>query len=376
MGAHLRVGLIGAGSARKWSSRAHIPALQAVPGIEIVAVAGRNEESAREAAERCGARLTFTDGRELARHPGVDLVCIVVKVPEHRDLVAAALESGKHVFCEWPLGKNLDEGLELATLAAEKRVIHMIGLQARQSPGLLYAKDLIHDGVVGRVLSCDLFQGSDQRGGASVLAGAVWSTDRRQGRTLLTIQGGHSLDALAFCLGSDVDNVASVIATRTPSATVVETGEVIAVDTPDQVIVAAVLENSVPVSVHMQGGAPSKTGFRLDIHGDLAALTVQGASGVNNSDLKATLSKPGEPPEDLPIPVRYVESTIGDVPANPVGNVARAYAHLVEAITSGNQVVPSFETAAGVHRLLETVQQASDRGRRLTVASIDSASDH
>jgi predicted dehydrogenase len=251
----------------------------------------------------------------------------------------------------------------------------MIGLQARQSPGLLYAKDLIRDGVVGRVLSCDLFQGSDQRGGASVLAGAVWSTDRREGRTLLTIQGGHSLDALAFCLGSDVDNVASVIATRTPSATVVETGDVIAVDTPDQVIVAAVLENNVPVSVHMQGGAPSKTGFRLDVHGDLGALTLHGASGVNNSDLKLTLSKPGEPSEELPIPARYVESGLGDVPANPIGNVARAYAHLVEAIRSGRQVVPNFQTAAGVHRLLEAVQQASDRGLRLTVASTDSASD-
>jgi predicted dehydrogenase len=251
----------------------------------------------------------------------------------------------------------------------------MIGLQARQSPGLVYAKNLVRDGVVGRVLSCDLYQGSDQRGGASVLAGAVWSTDRRQGRTLLTIQGGHSLDALGFCLGSDFDNVASMIATRTPNATVVETGEVITVDTPDQVILAAVLANDVPVSVHMQGGAPSKTGFRLDIHGDLGALTLHGASGVNNSDLNLTLRRPGAPSEDMPIPTDYVESTLGDVPANPIGNVARAYAQLVEAIASGRQVVPNFETAVGVHRLLEAVQQASDRGVRLAVANTDSASD-
>lgn len=367
--------MIGAGPPRKWSSRAHIPALKSVPGIEIIAVAGRNEESAREAAERCGARLTFTDGRELARHPDVDLVCIVVKVPEHRDLVAAALESGKHVFCEWPLGKDLDEGLELAALAEERGVVHMIGLQARQSPALLYARDLIHQGVVGRVLSCDLFQGSDQRGGSSVPAGAVWSTDRRQGRTLLTIQGGHSLDALAFSLGSDVESVTSVVATRTPRATVVETGEVIAVDTPDQVILAAVMENDVPVAVHMQGGAPSKTGFRLDVHGDLGALTLGGSSGVNNSDLTLTLSKPGEPSQEMLIPARYNESLVDDVPANPVGNVARAYAHLAEAIASGRHVVPDFQTAVGVHRLLEAVQQASDRGARLRVADIDGTED-
>jgi predicted dehydrogenase len=288
-------------------------------------------------------------------------------VPEHRDLVAAALESGKHVFCEWPLGKNLDEALELATLAEEQRVVHMIGLQARQSPGLLYAKDLVRDGVVGRVLSCDLYQGSDHRGGATVPAGAVWSTDRRQGRTLLTIQGGHSLDALAFCLGSDFDNVASMVTTRTPSAIVAETGEAITVDTPDQVMLAAVLESDVPVSVHMQGGAPSKTGFRLDVHGDLGALTLAGKSGVNNSDLVVTLSKPGVAPEEMPIPARHVESPVGDVPANPVGNVVRAYAHLANAIASGSQVVPNFRTAVGVHRLLEAVQQASDSGIRLTV---------
>jgi predicted dehydrogenase len=316
----------------------------------------------------------FTDGRALASHPDVDLVCIVVKVPEHRDLVAAALESRKHVFCEWPLGKNLDEALELAALAEAEGVVHMIGLQARQSPALLYARDLIGDGVVGRVLSCDLYQGSDQRGGASVPAGAVWSTDRHQGRTLLTIQGGHSLDALEFCLGSRFASVASVVATRTPSATVVETGEIITVDTPDQVMLAAVLESDVPISVHMQGGAPSKTGFRLDVHGDLAALTVGGKSGVNNSDLALSLSKPGEPSEEMPIPTRYMESPLGDVPANPVGNVARAYAQLAQSIASGSQVMPNFRTAVGVHRLLEAVQRASDGGVRVTLPKTNGTS--
>ena len=46
--------------------------------------------------------------------PEVDLVVVTVKVPHHRELVPSALEAGKHVYCEWPLGNGLAEARKLA----------------------------------------------------------------------------------------------------------------------------------------------------------------------------------------------------------------------------------------------------------------------
>ena len=71
----------------------------------------------------------------------------------HLEVVKAAIEAGKHVYCEWPLGNGLAEAEELAELAKAKSVLGVVGTQARVSPEIEYLKQLITDGFVGEVLS-------------------------------------------------------------------------------------------------------------------------------------------------------------------------------------------------------------------------------
>ena len=66
----------------------------------------------------------------------------------------AALNAGKHVYTEWPLGRTTAEAQEMADVAQAKGVRNMVGLQARANPGILYAKDLVESGYVGDVMSC------------------------------------------------------------------------------------------------------------------------------------------------------------------------------------------------------------------------------
>ncbi len=49
--------------------------------------------------------------------PEIDAVAVVVRVPSHYEPTKAALEAGKHVYCEWPLGRTTAEAVELAELA-------------------------------------------------------------------------------------------------------------------------------------------------------------------------------------------------------------------------------------------------------------------
>jgi Oxidoreductase family, NAD-binding Rossmann fold len=64
----------------------------------------------------------FRDHEQLVIQPDIDVVAVTVKVPHHRELVTAALAAGKAVYCEWPLGRHLDEARAMAALAAEKGV--------------------------------------------------------------------------------------------------------------------------------------------------------------------------------------------------------------------------------------------------------------
>src|SRR2546423_11549979 len=112
----LGVGIIGVSPTRGWAATAHIPALRALPDYEIRALSARSAESARAAGEMFGISAVFSDHEQMVARPDIDLVAVTVKVPYHRELVSAALAAGKAVFCEWPLGRDLDDARAMAAI--------------------------------------------------------------------------------------------------------------------------------------------------------------------------------------------------------------------------------------------------------------------
>jgi predicted dehydrogenase len=110
----IRVGIVDANAKSGWARVSHIPVINGLPNLKLAAVATRNEQSAREAAEAFGADRWFSDPLAMIRDDLVDLVTIAVNVPAHRELVLAALHAGKAVYCEAPLGRTLTETEEMA----------------------------------------------------------------------------------------------------------------------------------------------------------------------------------------------------------------------------------------------------------------------
>src|SRR5438552_5843941 len=114
----IRVGIIGANPDRGWAAEGHIPALKSLADdFEITALSTTRRESAAAASKRFGVPLAFDNHRELVSSASVDVVAVTVKVPHHLELATAALEAGKAVYCEWPLGNGLQEAETLAALA-------------------------------------------------------------------------------------------------------------------------------------------------------------------------------------------------------------------------------------------------------------------
>src|SRR5207249_217798 len=197
----IRVGIIGANPDRGWAAEAHIPALQSLSDdFEITALSTSRRESADAARERFGVPLAFDNTHELVESSDVDVVAITVKVPHHFELATAALNAGKAVYCEWPLGNGLKEAESLAALAKKKGVVAVTGLQARSAPPVAYVRDLIEQGYVGEVLSTTLI-GSGMGWGPTVEPYNAYMNDKKNGATMLSIGLGHAADALCYCLG-------------------------------------------------------------------------------------------------------------------------------------------------------------------------------
>src|SRR5438876_10645731 len=123
----LGVGIIGVSPDRGWAATAHIPALRALPNYEIRALSSQSAESARAAGEAFGVGSVFSDHEQLVTQSDIDVVAVTVKVPHHRELVSAALAAGTAVYCEWPLGRDLDDARAMAALAAQRRVHSVVG---------------------------------------------------------------------------------------------------------------------------------------------------------------------------------------------------------------------------------------------------------
>src|SRR5438477_1574351 len=179
----IRVGIIGASPDRGWAAQAHIPALKSLSDdFEITALSTSRRESADAASKLFGVPLAFDNHQDLVNSADVDVVAVTVKVPHHLELATAALDAGKAIYCEWPLGNGLDEARRLTALAKKKGVLAVAGLQARSAPSVAYVRDLIKQGYVGEVLSTTLI-GSGMGWGPTVEPYNAYLNDRKNGAT-------------------------------------------------------------------------------------------------------------------------------------------------------------------------------------------------
>ena len=361
----LGVGIIGVSPARGWAATAHIPALRALPNYEIRALSAHSAESARAAGEVFGVDAVFSDHEQLVTRPDIDVVAVTVKVPHHRQLVCAALAAGKAVYCEWPLGRDLDDARAMAALAAGQGVRTAVGLQARQAPAIEFVQELLRDGYAGEVLSTTMVGLSVP--GDVVVQPNAYMLDKANGANVLTIAVGHSLDILNHVLGEFAD-LSAVSDLRRPLITIEETGEQITKTAADQIAVIGTLTSGATASIHVREAVAGGTGFLWEINGtggtlritadaaypEIYPLTVAGAHGRNE-------------PAELAVPAALTQKwpALSNLEGAPAYNVGRAYAAFAADIDNGTHTVPDFADAVGRHEVIAAIERSAASGERV-----------
>jgi predicted dehydrogenase len=192
-GERVRVGLLGAGS---FATGVLMPALRAVSRIDPVSVCSAGGVSARHAAEKFGFRICTTDEREVLEDPGVDTVVVATRHHLHARQVMAALEAGKHVFCEKPLALSPAEVQAVVQAyreAGASRVL-TVGYNRRFAPMARALRDF----VAG--LGAPLV--AHYRVNAGELDPTHWQRDPEQGGGRIIGEVCHFVDFLTFLTGA------------------------------------------------------------------------------------------------------------------------------------------------------------------------------
>jgi predicted dehydrogenase len=148
------VGVIGLG----WMGRVHTSSYRRViehfPDLGVLprlTVAADVSPARRAHAERVGFERTVEEWRAVVEDPAVEVISITLPNALHREVALAAIEAGKHIWVEKPVGRGLDDTVAVADAARRAGVVNAVGFCYRFAPAVQHARALIEAGELGEV---------------------------------------------------------------------------------------------------------------------------------------------------------------------------------------------------------------------------------
>lgn len=198
----IQCGVIGLGFI---GSRVHVPSLRGIKRANLAAVADIDEKLVKKSAKR-GAE-GFTDYHEILDNPEIDAVWVCLPNFLHSKVTLEALDAGKHVFCEMPLSKNVEDCEEIVSKSQEVERYVVPGATFRWTPNFAKMKEIMDSGDVG---SPTMFYQREYIA-PSILAdqwpAGSWAWDReKSGGTSFTLSV-WAIDLMRWLIGDEVSRV-------------------------------------------------------------------------------------------------------------------------------------------------------------------------
>jgi predicted dehydrogenase len=355
------VGVIGLGH---WSEYGHLPALKVMPEYELAAVYSRSPEKAASLVARHGFKCAASSLQELVSHSEVDLVLVLTPAFQHEEGIRAGIEAGKDVYCEWPLTPSTTLSKELLALADKAGVRTIVGLQRRLNPGYRYVRDLLDRGEIGEVRSVRLHVSVEyfQRERPAAL---YYTVPEKNFSSLLSIYGGHFLDALFTTMVGYPESLAALTVNQFKEVTLMETGETLPHTSPDQVVLAGTFANGAVLTVHIEAGKRNNYGVQLDITGSKGDLRIWNSTSFGDAFNRIEIARgDSQPLTELAVPAEYDWLPPSELGAS-VLELANLYAAHARDVKTGSTLAPTFSDAVRMHELMDQIVKSDRTGQRV-----------
>ncbi|PRY69373.1 putative dehydrogenase [Glaciihabitans tibetensis] len=366
-------GFMGAAHSQGWRTAPRFFDLPLQPTMQLLV--GRDEDAAREAAERWGWAQVATDWRTVLDRDDIDVVDIVTPGDSHAEIASAALEAGKHVLCEKPLATTVEQAEAMADAAARARsrgVVAMVGFTYRRVPAATLARDLVAAGRVGEIRQVRASYRQDWLADAE--SPMTWRLDKaRAGSGALGDIGAHAIDLAQFISGQRISAVSGVLQTivqqrpllaetRGLSGTAGAERGTVSVD--DLALFTARFESGVLGSFEASRFATGrKNALRIEVSGSAGAIAfdLEELNVLQFFDARAPIAEQGFTRILVTEPEHpYVGAWW---PAGHTLGYEHGFSHqakdFVEAVSAGAQPTPSFADGLQVQRVLDAVERSA-----------------
>ncbi len=344
----IRTGLIGCGSV----SNQYLPQLTKSPFVEVVSLCDIKPERAKRQAERFKVAHHYPNIEAMLAGEPFDFLVDTTDMQQHEGINRRALEAGKHVWSEKPIGNTLAAGQDLLRIAKEKNLRLWGAPITVQSPQFAFMARQLAAGKLGRVAAAHADYGHE---------GPNWSAFfYEKGGGSMPDLAVYNLTSLTGLLGP-VKNVSAMLSIVTPERTVSDKGK-IKVNEEDNAMV--LMDHGNGVISHVQSGfnyfnpnghnGSKETRHTISIVGSTGFM---GLVGYDWEPLGVDLAT-----KDSPKLERHVTDAQGYVWQQ--GAVLAA-----ECLVTGKELLVTPEQALHVLEIITAARESSATGRRIALTS-------
>jgi len=191
----VNIGILGYGFVQ---SAFHMPCYKEIPNANVLAVGGRRKEAAEEFSNKWEIKKFYSGENfieKLCADPEIEVVDIGLPNFLHEKATILAAENGKHIICEKPLARNVDEAKVMLNAVEKAGVVHCYAENQVFIPHIARAKEMINRGAIG-----DIFWIRSREAHFGPHSAWFWNPDLAGGGVLMDM-GCHSIETARYFIG-------------------------------------------------------------------------------------------------------------------------------------------------------------------------------
>jgi len=251
----IRIGVVGCGKI----AEKHLDAYRKFEGVEVTVT--DIVEKGKEVARNYGAKWCDNPD-ELIEADEIEAIDVCVPTPSHAEVILKALDHGKHVFCEKPLARNLEEAERIQERVARKDRVVMVGYLYRFHPAFQFAKDILQERIIG-----EPYYAIFRLGGRG--SHKAWKHKRGTGGGAANEMLVHMLDLILWYFGEAVSVEPLYIDTLLKEREI--EGKMVTAEAEDVVLLKIDMASGTKVLCESDLVTPSYMNY-MEIHGDNGSL--------------------------------------------------------------------------------------------------------
>ena len=337
------IGVIGLG----FGQQVHVPAFRAAGGV-VAAICARQLERAQTAARELKIPKACGDWRELIADTEIEAISVAVPPPAQAAIVLAAVQTGKHVFCEKPLATSGEQARQIYAEANKAGVVHAMDFIFPEIEAWRKTRELLNDSSLGHLRHAALTWRLETYAHRAKVDN--WKRDAAAGGGTLGNFASHTLHYLEWFFGP----ITRLTAKLSPDGGKAEAR------------VEAWMEFAAGFSATVSVAADAflGSGHRLEVYGEDGSLVLENktADWARGFTLATGTRQIGKL---VPVEVATEESQ-ADGRIYPVSRIARRF---LEAIRSGREATPNLRDGCRVQALMDAIRVADQGGSWQAVAA-------